>query len=382
MKKVVHVFTISGSIAFLEGLAPILKDSGYELHVISSDGQEGQNGQAVGDFCFHPIYIHRGISIRSNLRSLRQVMRELKSIRPEIVHGHTPMGGLISMLAAKLLGIRNRVYTVHGLKYPEETGFRRFVVKTFESLSIALSTKTFAVSGALKDYLVKDRLAAASKIDVIGHGSIKGVDSREAEAIRTTNRRVLEERFGLKSGVFRFGFFGRITEEKGVNELFEAVELLKSGGCAFDLLLCGADEIVSEKTRKRLHALQEAGTVTWKGFVTAPLEYMRCCDCTVLPTHREGFGLVNIESNAVGVPVVTTDIMGCRDSIEDGKTGLFFRVGDAKDLAEKMDYMLRNDGERARMGQSGAARTKELFERSAIWTALVREYNRMAGETV
>ncbi len=102
---------------------------------------------------------------------------------------------------------------------------------------------------------------------------------------------------------------------------------------------------------------------------------MICCDCIVLPTYREGFGLVNIEANSVGVPVITTDIMGCRDSIEDGVTGFFIPVGNINELVNKIEYFFNNKEIAIAMGKSGIERVEKLFNRKDIWQKLIYNYN-------
>ncbi len=380
MKSVVQVFTISMSIIFSEGLSPALEEAGYRLHIISADGPEAREGQAKGEFTFHPVEMARGLSPVQNLKCLFRVRRILKEIQPDIVHGNTPIGGLIAMSAAWSLGIRNRVYTMHGLKYPSETGLKRSLIKALEKMTVRLSTKSFAVSNGLKDFAIAEGVAPEGKLEVLKSGSVKGIDVEKSRAIRDKGRSYYEGKYGLCHDTCRIGYFGRINEEKGVPEFIDALAEIWKKHPDVEALICGPDEMVREQNKQSFQALRSDARVQCPGFVSEPLERMVCCDFIVLPTHREGFGLVNIEANSVGVPVLTTDVMGCKDSIEDGVTGLFFPAGDRDEMVRKMEYLITHPAEAARMGQAGVRRAEALFDRREIWAALIGHYDRMTDK--
>ena len=145
----------------------------------------------------------------------------------------------------------------------------------------------------------------------------------------------------------------------------------------FEVILCGIEEIKDTKLKEKFEQFLSFKRVKFFGMVSNPMEYMMCSDCLVLPTHREGFGLVNIEANSVGVPVVTTDVMGCKDTIKNKETGLFFKVGNARDLEDKLRWMYINTEERKLMGKNGIERVEKMFNRDDIWRCLIREYNKL-----
>jgi glycosyltransferase involved in cell wall biosynthesis len=103
-------------------------------------------------------------------------------------------------------------------------------------------------------------------------------------------------------------------------------------------------------------------------------------DVLALPTWREGFGLVNIEAQAAGKPVVTTRATGAVDSVQDGKTGILVPVGDAFALACALRSLLEDAAKRHAMGQSGQTWVRQEFSRDRIMTALAREYQSLILE--
>jgi len=200
-----------------------------------------------------------------------------------------------------------------------------------------------------------------------------------SEEIRNRKKQLISE-LGIKKHNITIGFVGRITEEKGVFELFEAYKRLMELKYDVGLVLCGLMDIKSERNRALFDEILKLDGVQYFGQVDNPLEYMVCCDIFVLPSWREGFGLVNIEANSVGVPVITTDIIGCKDSIENGKTGILVESKNKDELIKALEYLIKNTQKRIDMGQNGIKRVEMLYDRNAIWDELLNEYNKMVKE--
>lgn len=379
MKKIVHVFTVSMSLVFLEGLYDKFKKNGYELIVICSDGYEARYEESIGNIKFYPVSMSRGINPIKDLFALIRIISILKIEKPQVVHGHTPKGGLLAMLASKFLSIKNRLYHLHGLKYPGEKGIKRLIIKWMEKTTVKLSANVFAVSNSLREYAVNSGLGSAEKISILLNGSVKGIDLKMSEEIRNRKKQLISE-LGIKKHNITIGFVGRITEEKGVFELFEAYKRLMELKYDVGLVLCGLMEIKSERNRALFDEILKLDGVQYFGQVDNPLEYMVCCDIFVLPSWREGFGLVNIEANSVGVPVITTDIIGCKDSIENGKTGILVESKNKDELIKALEYLIKNTQKRIDMGQNGIKRVEMLYDRNAIWDELLNEYNKMVKE--
>lgn len=381
MKKIVHIFTDSISIPFLEGLSDRLKNEGYELIIISADGKEGREGDKNKQFKFYPVDMVRDFSPIRNLKAWFQVRILLKKIKPNIVHGNTPIGGLIAMSAASSLGIKNRIFTLHGLKYTTQRGIKKNITKSAEKLTISMAKKVFAVSYGLKDFAYNEGLDKGDKITVLNYGSVKGINLKESKEIRSKGRAYYEKYLGFDKTNFRYCYIGRINEDKGIYELLIAFEKLWKENLKFEVILCGIEEIKDKKIKEKFKKFSSYKNVKFFGMVSNPMEYMLCSDCLVLPTHREGFGLVNIEANSVGVAVVTTDIMGCKDTIKNKETGLFFKVKNVNDLEDKLRWMYTNTEGRKLMGEKGIERVEKMFNRDDIWKCLIQEYSKLIEDS-
>ena len=161
-----------------------------------------------------------------------------------------------------------------------------------------------------------------------------------------------------------FLYLGRIMREKGIDELFSAVRRLNNEGFDFVLDLVGffEDEYESEVT-----ALTEQGIAVFHGFQTDPIPYYAACDCVVLPSYHEGMSNVLLEAAAMARPLITSDIPGCREAVDDGRTGFLVPVRDAESLYEKLKAFINMPrAAREAMGAAGHEKIKNEFDKEDI----------------
>ena len=164
---------------------------------------------------------------------------------------------------------------------------------------------------------------------------------------------------------FRFLYLGRIMKEKGIDELFAAMEKLHreyGGRVVLDIVGFFEDEykgIVEEMVQK--------GIAVFHGFQEETRPYYAMADCVVCPSYHEGMSNVLLEASAMGRPVITSDIPGCREAVEDGKTGYLCEVKNADMLFEKMKLMMNKSAEELEeMARCARKRMEELFDKKKI----------------
>lgn len=161
-----------------------------------------------------------------------------------------------------------------------------------------------------------------------------------------------------------FLFLGRIMKEKGMDELLYAARKLKGEGYQFVLDLVGFFEDEYEEEVKRL---QEEGIAVFHGFQMETRPYYGIADCVVMPSYHEGMSNVNLEAAATGRVVITTDIAGCREAVEHGRTGLLCKAGDQEILYEMMKRFLEMSlEERIQMGKGARAKMEREFDKNII----------------
>lgn len=165
-------------------------------------------------------------------------------------------------------------------------------------------------------------------------------------------------------GQTRFLFMGRVMEEKGVGELFAAIERLWEEGEACTLDVLGDYE---EDLSAAIEKGQRAGWLRYHGYQTDVRPFIERAHCFVLPSWHEGMANTNLECASMGRPVITSDIPGCREAVEDGVTGFLCQSKNADGLYAAMKGFLALDaGQRAAMGLAGRRRMEEIFDKNTV----------------
>lgn len=162
-----------------------------------------------------------------------------------------------------------------------------------------------------------------------------------------------------------FLYMGRIMKEKGIDELFSAVQRLhREQGSGFVLDLVGFFE---DEYKQRVSQLEADGIAVFHGFQEDPRPWYALADCVVLPSYHEGMSNVLLEAAATGRPIITSDIPGCREAVQEGISGMLCRAKDEKALYEAMNSFCRKSREeREAMGKAGRAWMEERFDKTFV----------------
>ncbi len=177
MPKLIRVTTVPMALkVLLRGQMKYMKESGFEVIMVSADGEELEDVLQYEGCPHHLVHMTRKITPVTDLRSLWEMYRFFKKEKPDIVHSHTPKAGLLAMLAAKMAGVRIRVHTIAGLRFMTSTGLTRRILTRMEKITAGAATHVWPNSHSLLKYVKENRLARDSKLEVIGKGSSNGID--------------------------------------------------------------------------------------------------------------------------------------------------------------------------------------------------------------
>lgn len=169
----------------------------------------------------------------------------------------------------------------------------------------------------------------------------------------------------------RFLFIGRVMRDKGIEELLEAASKIKAKYPQAEFHILGPCE---EAYEARLRKECDAGVVVWHGAVPDVRPYMSDAWCTVHPSYHEGMANVLLESAAAGRPVITTDVDGCREAVDEGETGFLCPARDADSLVQAIEkFILLPYDEKVRMGERGREKMKREFGRGIVVQAYLDE---------
>lgn len=161
-----------------------------------------------------------------------------------------------------------------------------------------------------------------------------------------------------------FLYLGRIMKEKGMDELFAAARRLHSENSNFVLDLVGFFE---DEYKAQVGQLETEGIAIFHGFQEEPRSFYAAADCVVLPSYHEGMSNVLLEAAATGRPVITSDIPGCREAVEQDISGLLVKAKDSETLYQAMKQVMEmSREERAAMGLAGRKKMEQEFGKERV----------------
>lgn len=367
---IVHVTTVPQSLIFLRGQLPYMKHQGFTLHAMSSPGPGLTDFGRTHDVPVHPVNMPRKISPGADLIALKEMVARLRAISPDLVHAHTPKGGLLGMIAATAAGVPRRVYHMRGLPLMTATGVKRQLLTWTERVSCALAHEVICVSPSLRDEAIALGLAPKDKLHVMANGSGNGVDAAarfDPSQVPKGTRDAVRAAHGIPDDALVVGFVGRLVRDKGVVELARAWKKVRRRIPEAHLLVVGPFEQRDAVPEDVVQTLQHDPSVHLIGFQQDTAACYAAMDVVTLPTYREGFPNVPMEAASMGLPVVATRVTGCVDAVVDGQTGALVEAGDEDALADALCMYLTSAALRDDHGRAGRARMLKDFQPQGIW---------------
>nr|WP_245531201.1 glycosyltransferase [Bacteroides coprosuis] len=367
------MFSIFGTAeSFFDGQFKYLTDQGYEIVVVSSDAPNTDAFCKRNGVRFVPLNIPRSVSPMAIVKAVKSICSLIRKEKADAVFGHTPVGALCAMIAARLCGVKNRVYYRHGLIYTTMKGLKHTIFKAEEKFVASLATSVINVSHSLSKLAVADGLNEAEKQYVIGHGTCGGVDAHNIfnpSLIDKDKLTFLKEKLGLVNVNVIFGFCGRICNDKGIPELVDAFEMFQKShsNVKSKLLFIGAFDTrddVSEDKKQQIEANQDIVISGYIDKVEIPY-YYSMLDVFVFPSHREGFGMCVLEASAMEKPILNSRAHGCVDAIVEHKTGEYIDLS-AESICEGMGKML-DVNLRNILGKNGRKCVLEWYDFKVMW---------------
>ena len=377
-KKLIRITTIPMSLKhLLKGQMSYMCENGFDVIMISSEGEELKD-VIENEKCIHLIIpFTRKITPFKDLIATLDLYRLLIKAKPDIVHTHTPKAGIVGMLASFLARVPVRLHTVAGLPLLESKGLKRVVLNFVEKLTYKCSTKVYPNSLGLKNIILKNRFTSKDKLKVIGNGSSNGIDTSyfKPELFSNEQNSALKSELGIESNDFVFIFVGRLVADKGINELIEAFNELCSDLKGIKLLLVGPfeDELdpLSKKT-KLLISSQDKIILT--GYQNDVRPFFAISNSLVFPSYREGFPNVVMQSGAMGLPSIVTDINGCNEIIQTDYNGIVVPSKDIESLKRAMSRIFKDKELYLKCSAKSRSVIVNNYEQKLFWKALLNEY--------
>lgn len=363
---VAHVTTTDISLALL--LGPQLKaflDAGFEVVGISSPGPFVQQIETLGVQHIPLTNATRALSLHSDVKALGELYRILRRIRPDIIHTHNPKPGIYGRVAGALAQVPLVVNTVHGLYATDDDRVaRRAVVYTLERLAASFSDAELVQNPEDLERLRRLRIPA-KRLHMLGNGIDLVRFSRGPHFAQW--REEMRAQLGAGDNDVVVTAVGRLVWEKGYAELFEAAREVLGSHRDTIFVVGGPDEPSKSDAvdQASLSAARKCG-IRFLGHVNDVERLYAGSDIYVLASHREGFPRSAMEAAAMGLPIVATNIRGCRQVVEDGVNGFLVPPKDSARLAAALARLIAQRELRYRMGQAGTAKALADFDQQRV----------------
>ncbi len=309
--------------------------------------------------------ISRKIAPWRDLRALVALCQMFRRERFDVVVSVVPKAGLLGMLAAWLLRVPLRVHIFQGEVWASRRGPMRWLLKSLDGLTARLATHVLAVSESEKNFLEQQGVAPAGKVQVLGAGSICGVDTERFYPNAAARTRIRHE-LGIPKSAIVSIFLGRLTTDKGILNLAHAFAQSAAVHPALWLLLVGPDEEGMSDRLSKLVPQALASRMVIRPFTKEPQQMLAAADFLCLPSYREGFGMAILEAAAVGIPAIGSRIYGITDAIEDGRTGLLVPARNTAALANAMSHWCEDPQARHQCAVAAQERVRTFFEQKQV----------------
>lgn len=293
----------------------------------------------------------RGMNPLHDSKLFHQYRAILKEVKPDLVLTYTIKPNIYGGLACRMAHIPYAV-NITGLGSAIENGgwLKKFVLALYKPALKGARVVFFENTGN------RDTLATTGVVprgrDAVLNGAGVNLDDYPYQSYP-------------QEGPVRFLFVGRVMHEKGVDELFTAAKRMKQEyGIDVEFHIVGSFE---EGYKPLMDELEKAGVVKYHGYQSDMKRFYAMASCVVLPSYHEGMSNVLLEAAASGRPLITSDIPGCREAVDDGNSGYLCPAKDANALYGAMQRVMELSVEqRSEMGCRGRERMEQQFSKTAV----------------
>lgn len=358
---------------FRRSLALALKQQGHDVLLISPPGAYGDKLRALG-LRWEPVPMdRRSLNPLREARLLAWLVALFRRERPALVHGFTIKCAVYGSLAARLAGVPARVNAVAGMGYV----FTSNDLKARLLRPVVRTLMHAALDGHQARLVLQnpDDVALFERAGFVDRSRIRLIPGSGVDCSRFTAR---SEARDAKQPL-RVLLAARLLWDKGIAEYIAAARQLKAEGRDIRFLLAGDPDPGNPAAvpEADVRGWVDEGVVEWLGHVDDMPALFARTDIVVLPSYREGLPKGLIEAAACALPLVTTDVPGCREVVTDGVDGLRVPVRDAAALARAIARLQDDPALARRLGEAARAKALSQFDERVVLAATLSVYDEL-----
>lgn len=359
MKEAILVLSnsISGLFTFRREVMKAIADTGYDVYLVGKDDFPKKNDE-TGCHIVNIEISRRGMNPIADLKLLYTYIQIIKEINPKAVLTYTIKPNIYGGMACRLTKT-TQIANITGLGDAlENRGWLQKLTVSLYSIGLKKTKKVFFQNNWNLEFF-------------LSHGIIKG-ESHVLPGSGVNLDYHTYQQYPTKEPL-KFLFLGRLIKDKGAREYLNMAKIIgmKYPGVRFDIL-GKIDDIYKEK----FFELEKLGISKYYETTSDIRPYLKVVDCTIMPSYHEGMSNVNLESAANGRPVITTNVPGCRETVEDGKTGFLVTARNTQSLCDAVERFISLPyDQKVLMGKEARNKVEREFNRQIVVDAYLKEIN-------
>ena len=356
--------SIVGLYSFRKEVMKAIVDAGYELYIsLPDDDERAKWFEGIGCHVIRTVFNRRGMNPVADFKLMLTYKRLIKQIKPVAVLTYTIKPNVYGGMACRLTKTP-QIANMTGLGDSiENGGLLQKLTVTLYKIGIGKARRVFFQNPTNQKFCIKHGIADEHSIVLPGSGVNLFYHACQEYPV---------------DGTIRFLFIARLLKDKGTNEFFEMAKTIKVKHPNTEFQILGW---VEGDYQQQLDSLVKEGVINYLGTTSDVRPYLKSVHCTVMPSYHEGMSNVNLESAANGRPVITTNVPGCRETVDDGRTGYLVEAKSAESLINAVERFLSLPyNQKVLMGQLARKKVEHEFDRKIVIDAYMKEIEQVGLE--
>lgn len=337
-------------------------DDGYQLYISVPDTDDSriEYFKSIGCIIIKTDFNRRGMNPIDDLKLMLKYKIIIKKLKPKAVLSYTIKPNVYGGIACRLTGTP-LIANVTGLGDAiENGGWLQILTVSLYKIGVGKAKQVFFQNPSNKEVCL--RFGIADERAIVLPGSGVNLEHHIYQEYPT-------------DGVIKFLYIARLQKDKGTGEYFEAAKAIKAKYPQTEFQVLGWKEGEYEE---QLNELTAKGIINYLGTTSDVRPYLKDVHCTIMPSYHEGMSNVNLESAANGRPVITTDVPGCRETMDDGKTGILVKAKETNSLIEGLErFLAMSYDQKKQMGLEGRKKVEREFDRQIVVKAYLEAINKV-----
>lgn len=353
---------IGGLHAFRKDVVKAICDAGHKVYISTPDDSAmADYFREIGCEIIVTEFDRRGVNPLADFKLMLAYRKLMNQLKPVAVLTYTIKPNIYGGMAARLCRVP-QLANVTGLGDAVENGgwMQKLTISLYK-MGLGKARRIFFQNESNRNFGIRMGIADESSILLPGSG--------------VNLQHHTYQEYPVEEGRIRFLYIGRLLKDKGAEELFGAAKAIKAKYPQTEFQIVGS---VEGDYQKQLDELVADGIVRFLGPQADVRPFIGAVECTIMPSYHEGMSNVNLESAANGRPVITTNVPGCKETVDDGKTGFLIEAKNSQSLINAIDRFIALPYEqKALMGREGRKKVEREFDRKIVVDAYLNEIEKI-----